>query len=165
MKKKAQPGPIIEQRRFEFDGHCFYVPLKIAINVRLDNTSRAKLGKRRAHGKRRGKNHELKRCRPTNYWSFPPTPEWVKRGISRKEFEERQKAHEEWLRNIPPVVLRAVHPGLVSLNESSGMNLFNVGDVSDRNAVLRAMLICAPKTIYYSNSSGSTPTSADTPSM
>lgn len=115
MKKNAM-GPVIEQRRFEFDGHVFYVPLKVAVNVRASKKmllKRARLGIQGA----------AKRCTPVNFHKVPTTPVWAKRGISRKEYYENEKRFAELIENTK-VDKRHLKPLLMIFGEEGDENRF-----------------------------------------
>lgn len=165
MSKNNQLGPVIEQRQFIFEGHGFWVPLRIGQNVRFAK-DQIKRGKRRSKAKGvAGRKNLHKRVVPTKYFKFPPTPEWVKQGMSRKEYEDRQNAHNKYVFDLAPAVVRNIQAGLIDISKMAALNLFSKGDVEERLAAMRELLdnnAGKKSAFYYSHSFGAQPRIAET---
>ena len=136
---------IVKQVRHDIEGHCFYIPVVVGYVVGL--SKRAKRGKQRL-----GKQGNAVTCvKANNYEKYPPTPIWVKQGISLKVYLENKARFEEMLQGKPKktVIVPKLMDWASSLERiANGPSIFvHTADIVER---MKEMVKSTPRAPYYS---------------
>lgn len=151
MSKNIQLGPVIEQRQFIFDGHGFWVPLRIGRNVRFAK-DQIRTGKRRAKARHGAARSNLyKRVTPTKYFKFPPAPK-PQSCLTSEDIAKMQARMEAWakehgdqaavhIRNLQAQLLEAPSPFALPNDDF---------DLLHRKHALQAIM--QSHALYYSHS-------------